>query len=96
MKKWLTLEEGADCIIFRDSASLIVKSIPYDAITEITIQNVITGPLDVPGLIIIKADGREHKIYYEQVSVPVTANVNALFAELWSWIYSDTAPTPEE
>lgn len=97
MAKIIVLEEGADCITIRNSGSTSIKTIPYTAIEQLDKRYPMDAPpdsSDMGGYIIILSGERETKIYYDQVLTPSVASLDALYSEIWSWVYSDAAPTP--
>ena len=98
MAKKLILEEGSDAIIIYTEELTNMKTIPYAAITGLSMhkspKKVDDPKDDLSDFIIIKADNRETRIDFDKVLTPDEADVEALFAEIWSWVYTDTMPTP--
>lgn len=97
MNKYLILEEGDDCIIMRNASLATMKTIPYTAITQLTLKHAPerggTGEKAWSDFIVIRADGAETVIPYDGVLTPDEDDVDALFGVIWGWVYDDAAPT---
>lgn len=99
MKKYLVLLEDTNCLTITNSSGTITTAIQYVDIEQCTKvifseQTKDKLPNMSEYILLRMASGKEFKINFQEVLSPDYADIDEMYADIYSWIFGTTPPTP--
>lgn len=95
--KNLNVLKGTDYLLVTSTNSDFQFTIPFDKVDYlklVVMPEAAKERLAVNDHVVICVEGKERKLFAEKISSPAVADAEALYDQLFLWIYDEVQPTP--
>jgi hypothetical protein len=99
MKKYLVLSEDTNSLTISNSSGTIISAIQYVDIEQCTKvvfseQTKERLPNMSEYIVLRMVSGKEIKLNFQEVLSPDYEDIDEMYADIYSWIFGSTPPTP--